>query len=75
MSSISQEKNIVIESAGSFDRNQSLYPDGNILSESANKKVHLTHDNMDIFSKKSIFFKKETLLLPPVMFMLNKVIQ
>ena len=58
VSSISQEKNIVIESAGSFDRNQSLYPDGNILSESANKKVHLTHDNMDIFSKKSIFFQK-----------------
>ena len=58
MSSISQEKNIVIKSAGSFDRNQSLYPDGNILNESANKKVHLRHDNMDIFSKKSIFFQK-----------------
>ena len=57
VSSLSQEKNIVINSAGSFDRNQSVYPDGNILTESGTKKVHLTHDNMDIFSKKSIFFQ------------------
>ncbi len=54
----SQEKNIEIKSAGSFDRNQSLFPDGNILSESQTKKVHLRHDEMDIFSKKSIFFQK-----------------
>ena len=54
----SQEKNIEIKSAGSFDRNESLFPDGNILSESNTKKVHLRHDEMDIFSKKSIFFQK-----------------
>ena len=56
--SFSQEKNVVIKSAGSFDRNQLAYPDGNILTENGTKKVHLTHDNMDIFSKKSIFFQK-----------------
>ena len=54
----SQEKNIEIISAGSFDKNELIYPDGNILKESNDKKVHLTHDNMDIFSKKSIFFQK-----------------
>ena len=54
----SQEKNIEIKSAGSFDRNESLFPDGNILGESQTKKVHLRHDEMDIFSKKSIFFQK-----------------
>ena len=54
----SQEKNIEIKSAGSFDRNESLFPDGNILSESNTKKVHLRHDEMDIFSKNSIFFQK-----------------
>ena len=73
MSSLSQEK-ILLLRAGSFDRNQSLYPDGNILNESANKKVHLTHDNMDIFSKNH-FFQKRTHLLLLGMFMLNKVIQ
>ena len=54
----SQEKNIEIKSAGSFDRNESLFSDGNILSGSETKKVHLRHDEMDIFSKKSIFFQK-----------------
>ena len=54
----SQEKNIEIITAGSFDRNESLFPDGNILNESNNKKVHLRHDEMDVFSKRYIFFQK-----------------
>ena len=45
----SQEKNIEIKSAESFDRNEIEYPDGNILKGNSNKKVHLTHDDMDIF--------------------------
>ena len=55
----SQEKNIEIKSAESFDRNEIEYPDGNILKGNSNKKVHLTHDDMDIFSKKAIFFQKQ----------------
>ena len=71
----SQEKKIEIKSAGSFDRDQSLFPDGNILSESQTKKVHLRHDEMDIFSKKSIFFQKSNSLSQQVMYMLRRVIQ
>ena len=56
----SQEvKQIEIVYAGSFDRNEKVYPEGNILNEDQNKKVHLRHEEMNIFSKKSIFFQKQ----------------
>ena len=53
----SQEvKQIEIVYAGSFDRNEKIYPQGNILNEDQIKKVHLRHEEMNIFSKRSIFF-------------------
>ena len=56
----SQEiKQIEIISAGSFDRNEKIYPEGNILNEDQIKKVHLRHEEMNIFSKRSIFFQKQ----------------
>ena len=55
----SQEiKQIEIIYAGSFDRDENIYPDGNILEKDINRKVHLKHEDMNIFSNKSIFFKK-----------------
>ena len=55
----SQEiKQIEIIYAGSFDRDENIYPDGNILKKDINRKVHLKHEDMNIFSNKSIFFKK-----------------
>lgn len=54
----SQEvKQIEIIYAGSFDRNENSYPDGNILKKDRNRRVHLKHENMNIFSNKSIFFQ------------------
>ena len=56
----SQEvKQIEIVYAGSFDRNEKVYPEGNILNEDQIKKVHLRHEEMNIFSKRSIFFQKQ----------------
>jgi len=56
----SQEvKQIEIVYAGSFDRNEKIYPEGNILNEDQIKKVHLRHEEMNIFSKRSIFFQKQ----------------
>ena len=55
----SNEKRIEIVSAGYFDRDESVYPDGNILSENSNKRVQLRHDDMDVFSQKSIFFQNQ----------------
>ncbi len=54
----SQEiKQIEIIYAGSFDRDENIYPDGNILEKDKNRKVHLKHEDMNIFSNKSIFLK------------------
>ena len=59
MLNYSQEiKQIEIIYAGSFDRDENIYPDGNILEKDKNRKVHLKHEDMNIFSNKSIFFKK-----------------
>ena len=59
MLNYSQEiKQIEIIYAGSFDRDENIYPDGNILKKDINRKVHLKHEDMNIFSNKSIFFKK-----------------
>ena len=56
----SQEiKQIEIISAGSFDRNEALYPDGNILKKDKDVNVHLRHEDLDIYSNTSIFFQKE----------------
>tara|TARA_B100001057_G_scaffold323012_1_gene323268 strand:+ start:695 stop:2299 length:1605 start_codon:yes stop_codon:yes gene_type:complete len=55
----SNEKRIEIISAGYFDRDESMYPDGNILSKNSNKRVQLRHDDMDVFSQKSIFFQNQ----------------
>ena len=33
-----------------------------MLNESANKKVHLTHDNMDIFRKNHFFQKRNSFI-------------
>ena len=55
----SQEiKQIEIIYAGSFDRDENIYPDGNILKKDIDRKVHLKHEDMNIFSNKSIFFQK-----------------
>ena len=46
----SQEiKQIEIISAGSFDRNEELYPDGNILKKDKDVNVHLRHEDLDIY--------------------------
>ena len=61
----SQEiKQIEIISAGSFDRNEALYPDGNILKKDKDVSVHLRHEDLDIYSNTSIFFQKKILLFP-----------
>ena len=54
-----QEKKIEIISASSLDKDESLYPDANILRGSNSKQVHLRHDNMDIYSNNAIFFQKK----------------
>ena len=54
-----QEKKIEIISASSLDKDESLYPDANILRGSKSKQVHLRHDNMDIYSNNAIFFQKK----------------
>ena len=54
-----QEKKIEIISASSLDKDELLYPDANILKGSIEKKVHLRHDEMDIYSKNAIFFQKK----------------
>ncbi len=54
-----QIKQIEIISAGSFDRNESLFPDGNILKKDKDSSVHLRHEDLDIFSNTSIIFQKE----------------
>ena len=59
MLNYSQEiKQIEIIYAGSFDRDENIYPDGNILKKDKDRKVHLKHEDMNIFSNKSIFFQK-----------------
>ena len=56
----SQEiKQIEIISAGSFDRDEVLYPDANILKKDKDVSVHLRHEDLDIYSNTSIFFQKE----------------
>ena len=58
----SQEvKQIEIIYAGSFDRNENSYPEGNILKKDQNRRVQLKHENMNIFSNKSIFFSDKKL--------------
>ena len=54
-----QEKKIEIISASSLDKDELLYPDANILKGSIEKKVHLRHDEMDIYSNNAIFFQKK----------------
>ena len=54
-----QEKKIEIISASSLDKDELLYPDANILKGSIEKKVHLRHDDMDIYSNNAIFFQKK----------------
>ena len=55
MLNYSQEiKQIEIIYAGSFDRDENIYPDGNILKKDKDRKVNLKHEDMNIFSNKSI---------------------
>ena len=65
---MAQEKKIEIISANSLDKDELLFPDANILKGSPNKQVHLSHDEMDIFSNNAIFFREKISLLPQEMF-------
>ena len=56
---MAQEKKIEIISANSLDKDELLFPDANILTGSPNKQVHLSHDEMDIFSNNAIFFQRK----------------
>ena len=54
-----QEQEIEIRKAGSFQLDQDNFPGANILTRSANEQVHLVHQGMDVWSDKAFFYKAE----------------
>ena len=54
-----QEQEIEIRKAGSFQLDQDNFPGANILTRSATEQVHLVHQGMDVWSDKAFFYKAE----------------
>ena len=57
-----EPKIIEIRQAGSFEKDESLYPEANILSKKGETRVHLFHKGALVVSDKSFFIPKRTSL-------------
>jgi len=54
-----EPKIIEIRQAGSFEKDESLYPEANILSKKGETRVHLFHKGALVVSDKSFFYSKK----------------